>query len=60
MSDGPKLIARDKSNGKELASIDLSANASAAPMSFSVDGKQFTALSVSGRRVPELVVYALP
>ncbi|PCI77589.1 MAG: pyrroloquinoline quinone-dependent dehydrogenase [SAR86 cluster bacterium] len=59
-SDGPKLIARDKSNGQELASIDLPANASAAPMSFSVDDKQFIALSVSGQPAPELVVYALP
>ncbi len=59
-SDGPKLIARDKLNGEELAAIDLPGNASAAPMSFSVDDKQYIALSVSGQPTPELIVYALP
>lgn len=59
-SDGPKLIARDKLNGEELAAIALPGNASAAPMSFSVEGKQYIAISVSGQVAPELIVYALP
>ncbi|MXW69612.1 MAG: hypothetical protein F4Z61_06895 [Acidimicrobiia bacterium] len=55
----PKLIARDKSTGAELASIDLPANPGGAPMSYSVDGKQFIALSLLSTPVPELVIYAL-
>lgn len=58
--EGPRLVARDKSNGRELGSIDLPANASGAPMSFAIDGRQYIALSVSGQPAPELVVYALP
>lgn len=59
-SDGPKLIARDKATGRELGSISLPGNASGAPMSFSVDDKQYIALSVSGQPAPALVVYTLP
>lgn len=56
----PKLIARDKSNGGELSAIDLPGNPSAAPMSFSVEDRQYIAISVSGQPAPELIVYALP
>jgi quinoprotein glucose dehydrogenase len=59
-SDGPKLVARNKATGEELATIDLPAAAGGAPMSYSVDGKQYIALSVRGNPVPELVVFALP
>ena len=55
----PKLIARDKATGAELASIDLPANPGGAPMSYSVDGKQYIALSLLSTPVPQLVVYAL-
>ncbi len=59
-SDGPKLVARDKSNGDELAAIVLPGNPSSAPMSFSIGDKQYIAVSIAGRPAPELVVYALP
>jgi len=59
-NDGPKLIARDKSSGQEIAAIELPGNPAAAPMSFSVEGKQYIAVSVSGQPAPELIVYALP
>ena len=59
-SDGPKLIARNKLNGEELAAIEIPGNATAAPMSFSVEDTQYIALSVTGQPAPELIVYALP
>ncbi len=59
-SDGPKLIARDKSNGDELAAIVLPGNPSSAPMSFSIEDRQYIAVSIAAQPAPELVVYALP
>jgi len=55
-----KLIARNKLNGEELAAIEIPGNATAAPMSFSVEDTQYIALSVTGQPAPELIVYALP
>jgi quinoprotein glucose dehydrogenase len=57
---GPKLVARDKATGKEIASIDLPGVAIGAPMTYSVGGKQYIALTVGASPVPELVAYALP
>jgi hypothetical protein len=54
------LIARNKLNREELAAIDLPGYPNAAPMSFSVENRQYIAVAVSGRPAPELVVYALP
>ncbi|MEX0963298.1 MAG: PQQ-binding-like beta-propeller repeat protein [Pseudohongiellaceae bacterium] len=59
-NDGMKLIARDKATGEELAAIDLPGNATSAPMSYSVDGRQYIAVSVNAEDAPELLVYALP
>ena len=59
-SDGPKLVARDKSNGDELAAIVLPGNPSSAPMSFSIEDRQYIAVSIAAQPAPELVVYALP
>lgn len=58
--EGPKLIARDKLTGEELGAVDLPGYPNAAPMSFSVENKQYIAVAVSGRPAPELVVYSLP
>src|SRR5204862_7322730 len=57
---GPKLVARDKATGKEVASIDLPGVAIGAPMTYSLGGKQYIALTVGASPVPELVAYALP
>ncbi|MCG8414923.1 MAG: PQQ-binding-like beta-propeller repeat protein [Pseudomonadales bacterium] len=59
MGYGPKLIARDKATGAELAAIDLPANPGGAPMSYAVDDRQYIALPVLTTPVPELVVYSL-
>lgn len=56
---GARLVARNKSTGEEVASIELPAIAGGAPMSYAIDGKQYIALSVRGAEVPELVVFAL-
>jgi len=58
--DGPRLVARDKASGKELASVDLPAGAIGTPMTYLLDGKQYIALTVGGDPVPELVAFTLP
>jgi len=60
---GPRLVAYDKSTGKELASVDLPGTAIGTPMTYSVGGKQFVAITVQGATptaVPELVALSLP
>jgi quinoprotein glucose dehydrogenase len=57
---GPRLVARDKATGKEIASIDLPGVAIGTPMTYSVGGKQYIALTVGASPVPELVSFALP
>jgi quinoprotein glucose dehydrogenase len=60
IGDGPRLIARDKATGAELAAIDLPATPGGAPMSYAVDGKQYIALPLLSTPVPELLVLSLP
>ena len=60
IGNGPRLIARDKSTGAELAAIELPANPGGAPMSYAVDGKQFIALPLLSTPAPELLVLSLP
>lgn len=57
---GPRLMARDKATGAELAAVELPANPGGAPMSYAVEGKQFIALPILSTPVPELLVLALP
>lgn len=60
---GPRLVAYDKTTGKELASVDLPGVAIATPMTYLVNGKQHIAITVQGRTptdIPELVAFALP
>jgi quinoprotein glucose dehydrogenase len=57
--DGPRLVARDKRTGKEIASVDLPGAAIGTPMTYMFDNKQYIALTVSGNPVPELVAFAL-
>lgn len=60
---GPRLVAYDKATGKELASVDLPGTAIGTPMTYSVGGKQFVAITVQGATptaVPELVALSLP
>ena len=57
---GPRLIAVDKSNGEELASVDIPRGAIGTPMTYLLDGRQYIALTVGGSPVPELIALALP
>ena len=59
-NDGPSLVARDKTTGKELARVDLPGIAIGTPMTYMLAGKQYIALTVAGTPVPELVAFALP
>jgi quinoprotein glucose dehydrogenase len=58
--NGPRLVARDKATGNEVASVDLPLGAIGAPMTYLIDGRQYIALTVGGDPVPELIALRLP
>ena len=58
--NGPRLVARDKRTGREIASVDLPGAAIGTPMTYMFENKQYIALTVGGNPVPELVAFALP
>ena len=55
---GPRMVAYDKTDGTELASVDLPSGAIGTPMTYVADGRQYIALTVGGG--PRLIAYALP
>ena len=55
---GPRLVAYDKADGTELASVDLPSGAIGTPMTYMVDGRQYIGLTVGGG--PRLIAFALP
>ena len=57
---GPRLVARDKATGTEIASVDLPGVAIGTPMTYMFDDKQYIALTVNGPATAELVAFALP
>ena len=57
-NNGPRLVAYDKADGTELASVDLPSGGIGTPMTYLVDGRQYIALTVGGG--PRLVAFALP
>ena len=59
-NNGPRLVARDKATGRAIASVDLPGLAIGTPMTYTIDAKQYIALTVAGQPVPELVALALP
>ena len=55
------LRAYDKANGKEVGAIPMPAPQSGSPMTYSVDGKQYIVVAISGQGYnAELVAFALP
>ena len=56
---GPRLVARDKATGEEVASVNLPSGAIGTPMTYTHRGKQYLALTIGGD-VPELIALALP
>jgi len=57
--DGAWLLAYDKATGAEVGKVPLPGNPIGTPMTYMLDGRQYIALTVSGR-IPKLVAYALP
>ena len=55
---GPRMVAYDKTDGTELASVDLPSGGIGTPMTYVADGRQYIALTVGGG--PRLIAYALP
>jgi hypothetical protein len=57
----PKLYAYDKKSGRLLAEVPLPVNASGAPMTYMVGGRQYVAFPVGGANIPEeLLALSLP
>jgi quinoprotein glucose dehydrogenase len=58
--NGPRLVARDKTTGNEVASVDLPFGAIGAPMTYMIDGRQYIALTIGGDPFPQLIALTLP
>src|SRR5262249_25661852 len=57
----PKLVAYDKATGKLVGEIALPRNATGAPMTYTVGGKQLVVVATGGANLPaELVAFRLP
>jgi quinoprotein glucose dehydrogenase len=56
---GPRLVAYDKTTGRELASVDLPRGAIGTPMTYLADDRQYIALTIGGNP-PELIALTLP
>jgi len=57
----PKLYAYDKRSGRLLAEVPLAANASGAPMTYMMGGKQYIAFPIGGSNITEeLIALTLP
>ena len=57
----PRLYAYDKASGRLLAEVPLPPNASGAPMTYMVGGKQHVAFPVGGENIhEELIALTLP
>ena len=57
-NNGPRIVAYDKTDGTELASVDLPSGGIGTPMTYMLDDRQYIALTVGGG--PRLVAFALP
>ena len=49
-NNGPRLVAYDKTDGTELASVDLPSGGIGTPMTYLVDGRQYIALTIGEAR----------
>lgn len=57
----PKLVAYDKTTGKVVGEVALPRNATAAPMTYLLNGKQYIAVATGGANLPaELIVLSMP
>ena len=57
----PKLVAYDKTTGKVVGEVALPRNATGAPMTYMLNGKQFIVVPTGGANLPaELIALSLP
>jgi quinoprotein glucose dehydrogenase len=57
----PKLSGYDKATGKVVGEVALPRNATAAPMTFMLNGKQFIVVATGGSNLPaELIALCVP
>jgi quinoprotein glucose dehydrogenase len=57
----PKLCAYDKARGKLVGEVTLPRNATGAPMTYMLSGKQFIVVATGGSNLPaELIALCLP
>ena len=57
----PKLVAYDKTTGKVVGEVALPRNATGAPMTYMLNGKQFIVVPTGGANLPaELIALRLP
>jgi len=57
----PKLCAYDKATGKLVGEVALPRNATGAPMTYILNGKQFIVVATGGSNLPaELIAMCLP
>jgi quinoprotein glucose dehydrogenase len=57
----PKLCAYDKATGKLVGEVALPRNATGAPMTYMLNGKQFIVVATGGSNLPaELIALSLP
>ena len=57
----PKLSAYDKATGKVVGEVALPRNATGAPMTYLLNGKQFIVIPTGGANLPaELIALRLP
>ena len=54
------LRAYDKLTGEDVGAVEMPNKQTGSPMSYSIDGRQFIVLAVSGNDGAELLAYALP
>jgi quinoprotein glucose dehydrogenase len=60
-TDDPKLYAYDKATGKVVGEVVLPRNATGAPMTYMLNGKQFIVVPTGGSNLPaELIALRLP
>ena len=56
----PKLCAYDKATGKLVGEVALPRNATGAPMTYMLNGKQFIVVPTGGSNLPaELIAFCL-
>jgi len=54
------LRAYDKASGADVGTVEMPAKQTGSPMSYTINGRQYIAIAVSGVNGAELIAYTLP